>query len=50
MLKHDVPLSLLLFDSKTGNSVGTSLFPIQAGPIKIIIFHFVADRTLGSLL
>lgn len=50
MLKHDIPLSLLLFDSKTGNNAGTSLLPIQVATMKIIIFHFMADRTLGSLL
>jgi len=50
MLKRDVPLSLFLVDSKTGNNAVTSLFPIQAGTVKIIIFHFMANRTLGSLL
>lgn len=47
MLKHDISLSLLLFDIKTGNNAGISLFPIQAVSLKII-FHFMAGRTLGS--
>jgi hypothetical protein len=50
MLKHDISLSLFLFDSKTDNSAGTSLFSIQAATMKIIIFYFMADRTLASVL
>ena len=49
MLKHDVPLSLLLFGSRTGNNASTSLFTIQAVTMKII-FHFIAVRTVCSLL